>query len=194
MVERLEALRRSDMGRLQSLLPAPTAAVSARLVEPLRVVSLRYLPGSERAIEKTLAAVGLSRFAQAGRFEGTEPMLLWRSPSEMLFISSSDRAADDLLRALPVDDDPLACALDQSAGSCVIELQGEGVDAVLQRLLDASAIPQQPGQGTRARLADIAVGVWRLEAQRVGLLFDRSHDTYVAQWLAYAVQGAVQDS
>jgi heterotetrameric sarcosine oxidase gamma subunit len=190
MAERLIALNRRDIGSVGSLLPAPTPDVSVRLIEPCRVVSLRHLSGGATAIETALREHALPRLPTTGQFEGQDSYLLWRSPSEWLLITASDALADGLLRTLPAGTAALACAVDQSAGSVIFELTGTGIAAVLPRLLDASTIPQKPGQATRARLVDIAVIALRLTADRVFLLADRSNDRYMAQWLTYSIQGA----
>ena len=186
MADRLLPASRS--AGIAPLLPAHPAGVTVSIVEPLRVVALRYLPQGAATVERIAAALALPRLPDAGRFEGRDPYILWCRPGESLLITTIDDVADGALRALAAGGDPLAYAVDQSGGSIAFELAGAGIDAVLPRLLDASAIPQQPDQGTRARLADIAVIALRLAAERVWLLADRGNDRYLAQWLAYAVQ------
>jgi len=80
----------------------------------------------------------------------------------------------------------LACAVDHSAGTVGIELQGEELDEVLARLMDAAAIAALPGQATRARCADLAVVLLRLQAQRAWLLVERPVADYLLDWLRLA--------
>jgi heterotetrameric sarcosine oxidase gamma subunit len=190
MAERLFALNRRDVGGVGSLLPAPTSSLDARIIEPCRVISLRHLSGGITAIETAVWEHAHLRLPTAGHFEGQDSYLLWRSPSEWLLITPSDEVADGLLRVLPTGTSALACAVDHSAGSVIFELTGAGVTTILPRLLDAGAIPQKPGQGTRTRLIDIAVIALRLTADHVLLLTDRSNDQYMAHWLTNLMHGA----
>ena len=170
----LRPLPRAQLATLGALLPA-----GVTLVEPLRVLSLRCLPGAES--ELAAAAGALPR---PGRLVGSDPLLIWRSPTEWLHVGTRDEPADALLRALPPGG--ATQATDLSAGITVFELQGESIDALLPRLLDAGVQLGQPGQATRARLADIAVVGMRLAPERLWLLIDRANDHYLAHWLAYA--------
>ena len=178
----LAALPRAQIGTLADILPKPAAGLRVSIVEPLRVLSMRCLPGGAPSIA---SALGIAELPGPGRFHGDDPLLQWRSPSEWLHIGSRDEPADALLRALPAGAG-VAQATDLSAGTIVFELQGTALDALLQRLLDATVQVGQPGQGTRTRLADIAVVAMRLSEQRLWLLADRANDHYLAHWLAYA--------
>jgi hypothetical protein len=60
------------------------------------------------------------------------------------------------------------------------------VDELLQRLVDSHSLPMTLGSAIRARLADIAVTLVRQGPDRIWLLADRSHEQYLASWLAYA--------
>ena len=190
MVDRLNALCRLDVAGIGSLLPAPVPGLSVRLVDPFRVVALRHLPGGAPAIETAANEQALPRLPVAGHFEGHEPYFLWCNSREWLLITTSDGLADDLLHALPASSAALAYAVDRSAGSVIFELTGADMTVVLPRLFDAGAIPQKPGQGTRARFVDIAVIALHLTNDRIWLLADRGNDRYIAQWLTYAIKGA----
>ena len=189
MADRLSAAPRS--AGIAPLLPARSAGVMVSVVEPLRVVALRYLPEGAATVERVAEALALARLPDAGRYEGRDPYVVWRCPGEFLLITTIDDAAEGALRSLPAGGDPFAYAVDQSDGTIAFELTGGGISAVLPRLLDASAIPHQPGQGTRARLGDIAVIALRLEPERVWLLAERGIDRYLAQWIAYASEAGV---
>lgn len=169
----LRALPRGQLGALASLLPP-----QARIVEPLRVLTLRCLPGGEADLASAVAAA----LPGPGTFAGS---LVWRSPSEWLHIGNDGAAADALLHALPPGA-AAAQATDLSAGIVVIELQDAALDALLSRLLDAAVPLSQPGQAARTRLAEIAVLALRLAPERLWLLADRGNAHYLAHWLAYA--------
>lgn len=172
---------------LCAALPAPTPALTVRVVEGLRVLALRYLAGGGAAIEMALAAHDLAPLAKPGACRGADPWLVWIGPAESLLLTSRHAVADGVLRELAPGREVLACALDQSGGCLVFELLGANVDNVLPRLLDVSAIPQRAGQSSRARLMDISAVVMRLEPDRVLLVVDRMHGIYAAQWLRHAL-------
>jgi len=189
--EDLSVSSRVQLSGVAQLLPRATDNCQISIVEPQRVVSIRHLPDRENAVRKVLAHENAPQVPTAGQFEGNDPFLLWRSPTEYLLITSSDKVADDCLAALPAAQNALAYALDLSAGYLVVELQGKGIADVLPRLLDASAIPQKPGRCTRARLAEIAVIAVRLADDRVWLVADQANDRYLLHWVSYAVQATV---
>ena len=178
---------RVDLARLATLWSESSPALTLRVVEPMRVLSLRHLQAEgARALNTVLAAHALPMLAQPGRFCGIESMLIWRSPDEALLLTQDDARAAALLAALQPAPGALACALDLSSGMLVVKLQGSGVGALLSRLVDAQALPREAGQGSRMRLADIAAMVWREAPDRVGLLVDRANEHYLARWLSYA--------
>ncbi|MFN0183427.1 MAG: hypothetical protein ACKVQR_06360 [Aquabacterium sp.] len=194
MVETREAssLLHGDLG---VSLPLPTAGRAIRVVPGLRILSLRHLPGGAAALNAAVAAHGLTPLPEPGTFRGADPWLLWVAPAELLLLTTSSAVADGVLQALTPGREALACVLDQSAGCLVIELKGDAVADVLLHLLDVSAVPQQPGRGTRTRLMDVGAVVLRLETDRVFLVMDRAHGVYVAQWIKHALgaEGPVSD-
>jgi heterotetrameric sarcosine oxidase gamma subunit len=184
----LTPLARAQLGELGAVLPAPTARLVIGIVEPMHVLSLRHLPGGNTAIAGALAAQGLHALPEARRFAGDDPCVLWRSPSEWLLLTAGAAVAAGIASALRPAPGALAVAVDLTAGSLVLDLRGADVDALLSRLVDATAVPTAVGEGTRARLADIAVALLRVESDRVRLVADRANDRYLAQWLAYAAR------
>jgi heterotetrameric sarcosine oxidase gamma subunit len=186
MAEPLPSPRREGDGRI--VLPAgvdATAGVRAQFVEPLRVVALRAIGDGIDSLRDALSAHKLA-LAEPGRFAGDDPAVLWRSPTEWLLVATSDPVADDVLRALTPGRHRAACAIDQSAGVATVALEGEAIDALLSRLIDANAIPREAGHGTRARLGDIAVTIVRRAQDRAWLVADRSVEGYLTDWIAYA--------
>jgi sarcosine oxidase gamma subunit len=130
--------------------------------------------------------VGIATLPDAGRFSGAATLALWRNPTELLLVTPERAVADAVLDALPPAPDALAYAVDQSDGLVTLEVRGRALDDVLHRLLDAHAVPLEPGQGTRARLADIAVFALRLAPDRAWLMADRANDRFLAHWMAHA--------
>lgn len=167
---------------------------AVRVVEGLRVLTLRHLAGGSAVIEAAATALGLVPLPQPGTCRGVDPCLVWVRPSEWLLLTSQPAIADSVLQALAPGRQALACALDQSAGGQVFELQGRSADALLPHLLGTGALPMRAGRGGRARCMDIAAVVLRPEPGRVWLVVDRAQGDYVAQWLAHAAQGEDEDA
>jgi heterotetrameric sarcosine oxidase gamma subunit len=191
MVDRLAGLGPDDAS-LRAAWPAPSAALTVRAVNDMRVLALRHLPGGAAAIEVAVAAHGLAPLPKPGACHGGDPWLVWTGPTEFLLLTSNNVIADGTLRALATGREALACVLDQSEGCLVIELLGHGVDDVLTGLFDASAVPEQVGQGNRARLVDISAVLMRLEPDRAWIALDRMHAVYAAKWITHAL-GAAAD-
>jgi heterotetrameric sarcosine oxidase gamma subunit len=160
-----------------------------RLVEPIHTLALRLLPGSDAADLAAAARLAGLDAPAPGTFTGIEPALLWRNPTEWLFLTTQLHEARRLCDALPPKAGSCCHAVDQSDGIIVFELLGPGIDDVLVRLMDASAVPRRTGMGTRARLADIAAFVMRRSASSAWVVADRSNGPYLADWLAYAHAG-----
>ena len=188
--ETLLPLRRFDEAAVTSRLPAPRADLTLRVLDSVRVLRLRHARAPQ-AIDAACRQAGLAGLPEPGRISGDDPLLLWRSASEWLYVGTGaapDPRADALIEALSPGRDASALAVDVSDASIALELRGESVDALLVRLFDASAVPAEPGQGWRARLADIAVVVLRRTSRCVWLIADRAEMDYLADWLAYAAQ------
>jgi heterotetrameric sarcosine oxidase gamma subunit len=183
----LAPLSGAEVAGLAALWPKSSAAIALRLVEPLHVLSLRHFPGGgASALSTVLAEHRLPGLPGPGHSRGIEPRLIWRSPTETLLLTQDAAQASALLAALRPAPGALACALDLSAGTLVVTLQGGNVEALLSRLVDAHALPRGTDQASRVRLADIAAVVWRGAPDHLGLLVDRANAHYLARWLSYA--------
>jgi len=189
MVERLTTTSPIDAG-LQSALPPATQALKVSVVEGLRVLVLRHLAGGAAAVEAVLAAMHLAVLPIPGTCHGDDPWHVWIGPAESLLLTTHSVVAEGLLEAMRPGHESLSCVVDQSAGWLVFELLGSGVDDVLPRLLDASAIPRHAGSGARARFLDISAVVMRLERDRVWLAVERPYGTYAAEWIGHVWQAA----
>ena len=139
-----------------------------------------------------LQAAGMPKCATAGRFVGDGPWLAWRSPSECLGLSFDPTPLHLAMPSLAPGRCDTAVVLDLSHALALFELQGPGLDDWLARLVDASAIPRQPGLATRCRLIEVTVDLWRLAPERLWLLADRPLAPWLAQWLDYARANAMQ--
>ncbi len=193
MVDRLPTSSPIDEA-LRASLPAPSAALTVRVVEGLRVLVLRHLTGGAATIETVLADHGLGPLPKPGACHGGDPWLLWAGPAEYLLLATKGAVADSVLHALAPGREALSCALDQSAACLVLELLGHGLADVLPRLLDASAIPQSAGQGGRTRLVDIPVVHLHLKSDRSLLAVDRTYGGYAVQWIREASKDVASPS
>lgn len=185
----LAPLPGAEVAGLGTLWPKSSTAIACRGVEAVRVLSLRHLPGGgAAALASVVAHHGLPGLPGPGRSCGIESRLIWCSPSEVLLLTRDAGLAAMLLAGLRPTPGALACAIDVSAGTLVVELQGQDAPALMSRLVDAHALPREPDRASRVRLADIAAVVWRDAPDRFGLLVDRAHGHYLARWLSYAAE------
>lgn len=190
MLDDLEASASPVGMQLQSALPTASPALRVTMAEGLRVLVFRHLAGGAEGTDEVLGAHGLPSLPAPGICLGSDPWQVWIGPSESLLLTSDDVLADRVVAALRPGCQGLACVLDQSAGWLAFDLLGAGVDALLPRLLDASAIPGHPGRGVRARFVDISAMVMRIESDRVLLVVERPHARYAADWIGHAWRSA----
>lgn len=174
----------------QAALPAPTPALHVSVVDGLRILMFRHLPAGLAAVDGALAVNHLPALPAPATCVGSDPWQVWLGPSESLLLTRDDELANRLLAALSPGCHPLTCVLDQSAAWLVFELLGRGVDALLPRLFDDSAIPRQPGLGVRARFMDIRGVVMCVGSDRVLIAVDRSHGGAAARWIGQAWSAA----
>jgi heterotetrameric sarcosine oxidase gamma subunit len=173
---------------------APAGArPGCRRLEGVRIVVVRHRAGSSAARAAVTASglawpVATGDVAAAAAAEGL--FVVRRQPEEALVIGPPVPAFDMLLAALAPGCASAAVALELSDGMVVVALEGPRLDDWLARLVDALAIPRTPGKATRTRLADVAVLLVRLDADRLWLVADRSLAPYLASWLAFAHDGA----
>jgi heterotetrameric sarcosine oxidase gamma subunit len=179
----------TQVAGLAAVWPKPRNGLAITVVEGMHVLSLRHWPGAGTAeLAAALAALGLPTLPTPGQSAGSEHRLVWRSPNELWVLTADGTLAAALLAALPARAGGLAYALDLFSGVLVAQLQGSAVDTLLAHLVDAQALPRQPGQASQMRLADIAAIVWREAPDRVGVVVDRAHDHYLAHWLSHAAE------
>ena len=189
MLERLAETSPLD-DRWQAALPGPTPALSVSVADGLRVVVVRHLPGGTVAANEVLAANHLPPMPVPSTCAGTDPWQVWLGPTESLLLTTDDERADRMVAALRPGCHALTCVLEQSAGWLVFDLQGVGVEELLPRLLDDSAVPWHAGQAVRTRFMDIRAVVVRAGPDRVLVAVDRSHGGSAAQWMGHAGNAA----
>ncbi len=171
-------------------LPGPTPGLNVFVAHGLRVVVFRHLLGGTVAANEVLAANHLDPLPAPGTCVGNDPWQVWLGPTESLLLTTNCELADRVVAALRPGCHALTCVLEQSAGWFVFDLQGVGVDELLPRLIDASAIPWQTGQGVRTRFMDTRAVVFRAGPDRILIAVDRSHGGSAAQWIGHACSAA----
>lgn len=166
--------------------PSAPGALRLAWLDPLRVVAVRALPAAACSWIDLLREGGVTRLPEPGHFEGDAVRVAWRSPTEYWIVTRQPALLDRVVEALRPGATALACAVDRSAGTVGIALQGEDIDQWLARLVDAAALPARAGQATRARCADLPVVLLRVQAQRVWLLVERPVADFLVGWLLAA--------
>lgn len=194
----LTPLRRDAIGHWAASLAAESDAgtVVMRSLEPLHVLALRHLPGGAQTVAQALRPLGIDTLPVAGQLAShaagaARSCVLWRSPSEWTLVSTDPHPIQWVEQALQApDQEGHACAVNLSDGIVGLDLQGPMVNALLMRLLDAASLPGDAGQAKRVRLVDVPVTLVRFGDHHLWLLADRSHDHYIAGWLAHACAAA----
>ncbi len=158
-------------------------AVSVRKIETLVVVSLRHLPEAVDTLLTALRAVGISAAPNPGQVLGQNPWALWRSPSEVILLTTHRNLADAALATMIGTS--LACAVDQTDGVLALELKGQQLDDLLLRLVDSRSLPRLPGASSQARLVDISITLVRHESDRLWILSERPQADYLMNWLQH---------
>lgn len=173
-------------------MPARRGLPGFRLLAGTSAITIRHFPGDPAARDAVQQA-GLAWCDTPGTFTGTGPWLAWRSPQETIAIGVEPARLSGVLQALAPGRHAGAAAADISEAMGGLELHGPLLDTWLAHLVDATAIPARAGCATRARLADVAVMLLRLEPERLWLLAEQPLLPYVQEWLAYAHEGAFAD-
>ncbi len=159
-----------------------------QLVRP-QVLTIRHGSGDTLAAA-AIARLGLTWCSQPGRFAGTDPVLAWRGPQEILAIATTGEPLTQLLDSLAPGRHATAVAADLSEALVVLELNASTLAGWLNRLVDVSAVPAEPGGASVCRLVDVPVMLLRLAPDRAWLVVERPLLPYVSDWLAYTRQDA----
>jgi sarcosine oxidase gamma subunit len=177
---------------MPDLIPVRAGLPGCRLLAGTSAITIRHFAGDPTAREAVQQA-GLAWCDTPGQLAGTGPWLAWRSPQEAIAIGFDPGPLRSVLAALAPGRHAGAAAADWSEALGAIELHGPMLQDWLAHLVDATAIPRQAGRATRARLADVAVMLLRLDPGRLWLLAERPLLPYLQEWLAYAHAGAFAD-
>jgi hypothetical protein len=165
--------------------PAPTA----QLLDEVGVLSVRML-ADDTAAPQALERAGLPWVNVPGEWAGSDPFVVWRSPHERLVLGRRSEVLQAVRQALVPGLQASALAVDLSEAMAVTELLGPALDDWLAHLVDAHAIPRQPGLASGCRMADVPVLLLRLRADCVWLAVERPLLPHINHWLAFAHYGA----
>ncbi len=168
---------------------AATPELRLRRLDALQMLALRHLPaGGAAPVRAALQRARLPEPPPPGILAGSDPFLVWCSPSEWRLVASERTGFDAVADALKPGADAAACAVDLSAGVHGLEFTGSGIDALMSRLMDAGSIAA-PGCATRGRLVDTTVLQLRPAPDRLWLIVDCALEGWLTQWIEYAWQG-----
>lgn len=169
-----------------------TGGTALRLsaVEPLHVVSVRALPGADASWLQALGGGDPISRPLPGRFEGDVVRIVWRSPTEYLVVTQEAARLQGLLQSLRPGSCADACAVDRTAGTVGFAIEGRRLDEALARLVDAAAIPAEPGRAVRARCVDLAVVMLRIDARQAWVLAQRPVASHLLEGLRSACERA----
>ncbi len=154
--------------------------VTATLEPGVPVLSLRYFDSggefASAAARACAARLPPTRcVVRAGAL-----VLAWRSPTETLCLAPGEAALaaiGEALRGVPG-----GCCVELSGALSAIHLEGERLDEVVSRLGSLAAAPEV-GAAERARLADLAVLVLRLDPAGASLLVERPLAEHLMEWI-----------
>ena len=178
---------------MDELIASQGGLPGCRRLRGLTAITIRHFPGDTRAAEAVRAA-GLEWSNVPGDLVGKDPWLAWRSPQETMALGFTAEPLSAVLAALTPGQSDSAMAARLSDALAVFELHGPRIDDWLALLVDASTIPREPGRCSRGRLADVAVMLLRLQADRLWLLVDGPVSTHLENWLALSHEGAFAPS
>jgi sarcosine oxidase subunit gamma len=123
------------------LLPVTHGAVTLSEVLPEAITSVAPFAGQEAAVSAALEAALGAGFPQPNRWTGAETRIVWTGPEQAMVLGP---------RVAPAG----AAVTDQSDAWAVMRLEGQGVEAVLARLVpvDVRRAQMPPGHAARTML------------------------------------------
>lgn len=175
---------------MDELISATTDAPGCRLLSGVTAVSVRFLPG-DTAAQAAMLALGLPWVKSPGEMAGSDPLVCWCGPQELVCVGLDAAPLNPLLASLAPGRQDLALAIDISEAIAVFELHGPQLDRWLHHLVDAAAVPMAAGCVTRCRFADVSALLLRHSIDRLWLVVERPFAPYASNWLLHAHAGAL---
>lgn len=167
----------------------------ARRLDSMRIVAVRHFddPEATKAPRAAFAKAGIAWPERTSQLESSNGLLAARRhPGEVILVGEAETQLQHLLAEMRPGRNATSLAIDLTHGMGVVELHGTALDEWLAHAVDRTGIPAQ-GHASRCRLADVAVLLMRPAHARMLLVADRSLFPYLADWLAFAHQGAFPD-
>jgi sarcosine oxidase gamma subunit len=159
----------------------------------VRIASVQHLADSQDA-QTRFEEIGLSWPLENCTFAGSDPCVAWRSPTEKLLLSCRGEALAVALAELSPGKHDTLVATDLSEALSVHQLSGPQIDEWMAHLVDALSIPSHPGMCKRGRMADVAVFLIRLDAEKLWLVSDSTIKPYIKNWLEFSFEGAFSNA
>ncbi len=166
------------MAEATTLAAAP--GLSATLEHGLPVLSLRYFDAHGEFAAAAARATGAALPAPGCVVRSGPFVMAWRSPTETLCLTAQEAALAAI--AQPLADLTGGCTLELTGAVSAIHLEGGRLDELVSRLGGLAAAPAV-GAAARARLADVAVLVLRLESEGASLLIERPLAEHLMGWI-----------
>jgi len=161
------------------------AGVAVRFGPAVKVGSLRYFDAEGEFAGGLAALLGgpIPAALSASRRDlgdGSDVILVWRSPSEIWVVSgnSSCHAALERYAAGCAG----GCFVEQTGGIVLLSVTGTQAVSLLSRLAAITAIPR-PGQALSARFADLGVTAVCLQPDQILLFIERVYAAHVWAWI-----------
>lgn len=152
-----------------------------------QVASLRYFDsegafaaGVHEVIGQTLAQP-LRAHALEAASGGAPFILVWRSPTENLFLTRDAALVAELQRRLAAETD--GCMVEQTGGIRVLRVTGPKARDLLLRLGSATAAPAEVGGACTGRMAELPVLTASIQAGEYLLMVERVYVDHLLEWM-----------
>ncbi len=144
-------------------------------------------PEMSKAIK---AAVGADVPAQRKVSKGSEGVVAWMSPDELLVVVGYAQAGETVAKLSDALSGAHALVADVSDARAVFTVSGEGSRDVLAKLAPVDLAPEAFGAGDirRTRIAQVAAAFWANEDDSFDVICFRSVAQYVFDVLAVSAQ------
>jgi sarcosine oxidase gamma subunit len=166
------------------------AGLSVCVQRQVEVASLRYFDAADRFLAKVREFLGgpmpapLRALRAEASLSGARFILLWRSPTETLLLSSDPAALAELDARVASEVD--GCMVVQTGGIRVLSVAGPKARDLLLRLGSESALPAV-GEARTGRLAELQVLTACVQAGEYLLLVERVYANHLLDWIRATV-------
>jgi heterotetrameric sarcosine oxidase gamma subunit len=156
--------------------------VSFRERRDLAVVSIMAGPKARAEVDAALQPLGLALPGVGGTHQADEgPVALWAALDRWHVLAHEDGPA--LLARLHAALGDRAALVDQTAGTCLIEIAGPRLDAVLEKATPVDLHGFAPGETRATSINHLSVHLWKRSADTVLVAVPRSFGRDLLEFL-----------